>query len=211
MLFQSIAASGALASAVLLGVLSAAPSYAATIGTAGNWSSDVADVAAPASALLSFTNFQTISAGTGFLTGYSLEAMADLPLILLGGITYGIDTSLFDGDSWKVYSNGAGEEIAFNLNTDATWQRFFDPVDDDASWTQVGEYSGTYILPDGTAVAGTGFLNMSSSGRGSDRARTFQQTQAGEEPQVIPLPASGFLLLGASGLLGFAGFRRRSG
>ena len=207
MLLRSAVASGALASAILLGLLTATPGHAATIGATGNWSSDVADEPTPPSALISFSGLMTNSPGTGFLAGYSLDSIGDLPLVSIGGTIYGV-ASDFDGGSWKVYSNGSGDQVSFDLNTDATWNRFFDPGDNDASWTQIGEYSGTYTLPDGSTTAGTGFLNMSSSGDVNERAKTFQLTQQGTEPQPIPLPASAWFLLGASGFMGYIGRKR---
>ncbi len=220
MRLHRISGTSAVAAAAIVGIVAASPSYAVTtssIGIAGPWSSSTAEVPNPASVLLSFDSVFAVVPGTGFLSGYDPVSISDLPLNRVSVLQddaaavrsiYAIDTSSFDGKSWKVYQNGAGDEIVFNLDTDATWRRSFDIADTDTSWAQsengagLLEYTGTYILPDGTSVAGTGILNASSSGE----ARLFENSQ---QAQVIPLPAGAWLLLGASGLLvGFLSRRK---
>ncbi len=209
----------AVAAATVAMVLTASPGHAVTagsIGVAGEWRSATSEQANPDSALLEFFNLVVLPAGTGFLAGYSPVSVGDLPLNRVTVLqddanavraVYELDMS-FTGERWKVYENDAGAQIVFNLNTDATWLRFFDRDDTDTSWAQwnkdvglPGEFSGTYLLPDGTILAGTGILNASSAGQ----ARTFEVTQ---QSSAIPLPATAWLLLGASAFLGYFGRRK---
>lgn len=195
------------------------PGHAASIGVAGLWSSETAEAPNPDSVLLAFDSFNTIAPGTGIFSGFEAVSIAPLPLFRTAILeetaaivrgSYAIDTAAFDGTSWKIYENTEGQQIVFNLDTDATWTREFDVADTDTSWEQgdnaagLSEYSGTYILPDGSTIAGTGVLNLSSSGA----ARTYETTQ--QTTSVIPLPASAWLLLGASSLLAYLGRRRKS-
>jgi hypothetical protein len=216
---RSLTLPSSIASALVLVVLGGSPSHAVTtasVGVAGSWSSATAEVANPPSAVLSFSNLFAVSPGDGFLTGYNPVSIDDLPLVRTTVLEnsassvraiYAIDTAIFDGLAWKTYEDASGNEIVFNLDTDATWLRFFDKADTDTSWEQwdnasgMLEYTGTYILPGGQQIAGTGVLNASSGGN----ARVFETTQSAT---VIPLPATAWLLLGAAGLMGFVGRRK---
>lgn len=214
---------GGVASAAAVAFLAASPVQAASIGVTGAWESETSSEADPADVVLQFMNLSTPGGGTGFLAGYEATSIGDLILQRDDSSSndegdvfgyYSINTELFDGSGWKRYQDGQGNVIVFDLDTDATWRRFFDSSDRDTSWAQdansegLFEYSGTYTLPDGTKLRGSGILNASASGD----AQLFENTQQSTEgsPEVIPLPATVWLLFGASGVLGYFGRRKRS-
>ena len=185
---------------------------ASSIGFAGLWSESDAS-AEPLSNTLSFDSTTTLFSD-GIFAGYEAANVNPLEFSAISttndGVTaltrYGL-ASGYDGSAWKTYENEAGDVITFDLDLDATWVRTFDIADGDVNYEQgsnadgVFEYTGIYTFGDGSSFFGRGQLNASSD----EEARVYEVTQA---VNVIPLPGTAWLLIGAIGGLGV--MRRRN-